>query len=211
MLTLNCKREYLQSLTKDFPNDIIDSFGHTEDVLKDFGEEHYKLLAAISRQSDHLKILELGTSTGRSAIALTYGKRFGLDIELNTFDIVDLLFEQSRHWYEKYNVSCYLENLFDTDIREKRKSFILSHDIIFIDIDPHDGLLEYEMYIWLKNNDFKGILLFDDIHLNEGMREFWSKIDHDDKQDLTNVGHWSGTGLVTFHKNNKILLDTISV
>jgi hypothetical protein len=57
--------------------------------------------------------------------------------------------------------------------------------------------------------------LFDDIHLDEGhmgvytgssMKQFWSKIDDNIKIDLTSVGHWSGTGLVSFNFNNYTIL-----
>lgn len=32
------------------------------------------------------------------------------------------------------------------------------------------------------------------------MIDFWNKIPNDFKINLTNVGHWSGTGLVCFNK-----------
>jgi hypothetical protein len=89
--------------------------------------------------------------------------------------------------------------------------------LIFIDIDPHEGLLELEMYTWLKNNNYKGIIIFDDIHLGRGhmrstanhsMQEFWDKVDPSHSYDLTNVGHWSGTGLVCFdNEKNEIILN----
>ena len=38
------------------------------------------------------------------------------------------------------------------------------------------------------------------------MREFWSKVDKQYKIDLTEVGHWTGTGLVCFHLENYTIL-----
>lgn len=82
-----------------------------------------------------------------------------------------------------------------------------------IDIDPHDGILEHEMFVWLKNNNYKGIILYDDIFLKSGhiangysateynMIEFWNKIPSENKLNLTHVGHYSGTGLVYFDKD----------
>jgi hypothetical protein len=67
------------------------------------------------------------------------------------------------------------------------------------------------MYEWLKQNDYKGIIIYDDIYLKKGhavdgfdtttndMVEFWNKIPNEYKIDLTHVGHWSGTGLVSFN------------
>lgn len=87
--------------------------------------------------------------------------------------------------------------------------------MIFIDIDPHEGLLEYDMYTWLKGNDYRGIIIFDDVHLAPGhmgvtsghsMREFWNKVDAKYKLDLTSVGHWTGTGLVRFHEEDHTIL-----
>ena len=35
-----------------------------------------------------------------------------------------------------------------------------------IDIDPYKGIMEYEMHKWLRTNDYKEVILFDDIHLH---------------------------------------------
>jgi hypothetical protein len=37
----------------------------------------------------------------------------------------------------------------------------------------------------------------DDINLNNPMKEFWNVIT-EDKYDISEYGHWSGTGLVIF-------------
>jgi predicted O-methyltransferase YrrM len=215
-MKLNLNRDFLQSTIPDFPNDIIQHFGFKEDVVKHFGEEHYQLLSSISMQCDNKKIMELGTHKGQSAVCLTYGNRCDKNITLNTYDICNLLFQESKEWFSKYNVHFHLEDLFNPEIREKNKDFILDQDIIFIDIDPHEGLLELDMYQWLKTNDYKGIVFFDDIHLGRGhmnstvehsMQEFWDKIENEYKTDLTKIGHWSGTGMVCFHPE----LHTITV
>jgi hypothetical protein len=58
----------------------------------------------------------------------------------------------------------------------------------------------------LKKNNYKGLLLLDDIHWSDEMIECWNKIDST-KYDITDIGHGdgsgpkgniSGTGLVTF-------------
>ena len=61
----------------------------------------------------------------------------------------------------------------------------------------HDGPFEYKSYNYLKEINWEGYLLLDDIHLNNVMREFWNHIDNE-KHDITSIGHWSGTGLVIF-------------
>lgn len=194
-IELNLTISKLKELTKNFPNDVIKYFGCINDI-QDFGKEHYKLLAGISRQLNG-NIIELGTHKGQSAVSLTYGLKYGNRINLITFDIIDVLFPQCKMWMNEYGIIFKLDNLFDKIIREKYRKNIFDSDLIFIDVDPHNGIMEYEMYYYLKNNNYKGILLFDDIFLNENMKQLWDKIDGY-KIDLTKVGHWSGTGMVSF-------------
>jgi predicted O-methyltransferase YrrM len=177
-----------------------------EDTVLPPGKEHYKLLASIGCQLSNCKILEFGTHKGNSTIALNYGnQRHQNSNKITTYDIADMLPDTI---FKNCDDICFkIENLFDKQTRELNKEHILSADFIMIDIDPHEGLLEYEMYEWLRDNNYKGVLLFDDIHLKEGhmgvysgnsMQKFWDKVDNKHKIDITNVGHWSGTGIVCF-------------
>ena len=50
-------------------------------------------------------------------------------------------------------------------------------------------------YDWLIKINYKGLLLFDDIHLNNEMRTFWNNIIHK-KEDISHIGHITGTGVV---------------
>jgi hypothetical protein len=61
----------------------------------------------------------------------------------------------------------------------------------------HDGVFEQEFFDFLVKENYNGIVLFDDIHLNSQMKNFWSNIELE-KYDITNIGHWSGTGVVVF-------------
>jgi hypothetical protein len=95
-------------------------------------------------------------------------------------------------------------NLWEAHTREEYKNLILSSPLIFLDIDPHHGIMEFEFYEWLVKHDYKGTLIFDDILHFEKMREnLWFKIHHPNKIDLTSIGHWSGTGVVDFSKRIK--------
>lgn len=192
---------------------IIDNFGYLNDVLDNIGTEHYRLLASLSIQLENKRVMDLGTHKGMSAICLSYisylNKCKSLDI--TTYDIIDILPDKQRKYFNKYEIDFRIQNLFDIQIREDNKNFILSQDIILIDIDPHEGILELDMYKWLKENNYRGVILFDDINLKQGhmgstinhsMTLFWSKIPDVDKHDLTGVGHHSGTGLVSFNRNH---------
>ena len=217
---INLDKDYLENLLKDYDKNLEEYFDkiHDKETYYGFGQEHYRLFAGISCQCDNKKILELGTHNGKSAISLSYGKIIGKNITINTFDIINLLTDKCKLFFNNYSINYKLENLFDNDNREKNKNFILSHDIIFIDIDPHNGILEYEMYLWLKNNSYKGIIIYDDIKLGlnhsangyekttHKMSDFWDKIDANEKIDITHLGHWSGTGVIIFDKEKNKLI-----
>ena len=59
------------------------------------------------------------------------------------------------------------------------------------------GALEMEIYNFLSINGYKGITMWDDIHLNNDMKMFWDSARHK-KYDLTHLGHSTGTGLMVF-------------
>jgi predicted O-methyltransferase YrrM len=175
------------------------------DMPREPGKEHYWLLASLSMQVSNKTIVELGTHKGNSAYMLSYGNRkLANNNKIITYDIID----KPKDLIDPINVEYRIENMFDPLSREKNRELLLQSDIIFIDIDPHEGVLEYDMYRWLKENNYTGIIIFDDIHLGPGhmgvnsgnsMTQFWSKVDSQHKIDLTSVGHWSGTGLVCFN------------
>ena len=58
---------------------------------------------------------------------------------------------------------------------------------------------------------YEGLLLLDDIHLNDEMKKWWSEVVHNADQwgykafDLSTVGHYSGTGLLDFSGKVKIV------
>ena len=194
----------INNLTSNFLNDNP-NIATIHDVQQPCGVEHYFFLAALSLQFKTAKMIELGTHNGRSTIALNYGNL--LNKNNNSIYTYDIEYYLLPDIFNNTTINFRMENLFDTTIRENNKEHILSSDLIFIDVDPHEGLVEYDMYLWLKENNYQGFILFDDIHLGPGhlgvtsgnsMQQFWDKIDNEYKLDLTKIGHWSGTGLVCF-------------
>lgn len=212
-MILNFTKKYIIDSTIEFLEDN-QNIAVYNDIREPPGGEHYFFLASLGLQLQNKKIIEFGTHHGRSAYTLAYGNRKKSNNNtIITYDIQDVLLYGI---FENTNIDYRIENLFDQNNREQNKDHILSSDVLFIDIDPHEGVLEYDMYLWLKENDYKGIILFDDIHLGPGhmgvssgnsMNQFWDKVDNNYKIDLTSVGHWSGTGLVCFHlENHEIIL-----
>jgi len=145
------------------------------------GKEHYRLLMYISTLYDNEIIFDVGTNKCMSSLALSYNK----SNKIKTFDIVKVLPENPIVDNIIYILG---DSTQDIDLEKC--------PIIFLDVD-HDGLYEDIFYKHLKKINWKGILILDDIHLNEPMKEFWNKIE-EKKYDITNIGHWSGTGMVIF-------------
>lgn len=146
------------------------------------GKEHYRLLIYISTLYNNEVIFDVGTNKCMSALALSYNK----SNKIKSFDIVKLLPENPLVDNIEYIIG---DSTKDTDLT--------NCPIIFLDVD-HDGLYENIFYGYLKSINWKGILILDDIHLNQPMKEFWNKIS-EEKYDITSIGHWSGTGLVIFN------------
>ena len=215
------KKDYIEEVNKQIPLQFLNYF--TKQGVIDYnmgiGVEHYKLLSCISHQIKNGIIIDIGTHHGNSAISLGYSLINKSNNLLYSFDIKELIQNSCRNYFENYSINYCLENIFDENIKNKYKQLLLSSSMILIDIDPHNGILEYEMYLWLKNNNYKGFILYDDIFIKKGhiandydktitnMTDFWNKIPENEKINITNIGHWSGTGLVCFDfmKNNFIL------
>ncbi len=167
-----------------------------EEFLGLAGNQHYRLLAWLSTQFYGRDILDIGTHKGSSALALSYN----VGNTVHTFDIDDRLAAEWKltKWANR-DIQFHKENLWDPAVRQQWRDRILGSAMIFMDIDPHDGPMELEFYRWLKAEDYKGLLVCDDIWYFKGMRDnFWYHIPEADKIDATLVGHWSGTGVVHF-------------
>jgi len=204
---------------------IIDTMKKTRffEINKDiypnnfFGDgEHYSLFVTIANQLYNKKIIEIGTNQGHSALAFSFNSIENKN-KIYTYDINNNLIKNISN-KSTFNFST--ENLLDIKYRNKIeiKEHILSADIIFIDIDPHTGILEFKMYEWLKNNNFTGIIIFDDIYMGKKGHSYehraedghfmyinlWKKIPESEKICISHLGHASGTGIVNFNFNNKI-------
>tara|TARA_R100001510_G_C7632268_1_gene190952 strand:+ start:737 stop:1333 length:597 start_codon:yes stop_codon:yes gene_type:complete len=162
-------------------------------------EHHYKLLSYISNQKDNQLIYELGTHYGLSAVAFSTNKTN----KIVTYDVVRRNTIQLPD-----NVEQRIGNIFELG----QKDELLKADIIFLDTG-HLGEFEIKIYTYLKNMNWKGILICDDIHFNSFMKNFWNEIDVT-KYDVTEIGHKenpigpednTGTGIVDFNNQIEIL------
>lgn len=149
---------------------------HTES-----GKEHYRLLMYISSLYNNQILFDIGTNKCMSSIALSYNNLN----KIKTFDILRVLPENPIINNIEYIIG---DSTKDKDLSET--------PFIFLDVD-HDGIYEKIFYDRLKQINWNGILLLDDIHLNDHMKDFWNGI-REKKYDITKIGHWSGTGVVLF-------------
>lgn len=177
----------------------LDNIDHSE-FYGDPGKEHYRLLAYLSTQFSGKTLIDIGSHRGSSAAALSFNPQN----QVESFDIENRIPESQNSPKNIKNIRFNYVNLFNLESRSPWEKTILESPLIFLDIDPHDGILEYEFYLWLKSKKYNGAIIFDDIHYFIGMRKnLWQKIEDSEKEDITHLGHWSGTGIIQF--SNKFI------
>lgn len=174
------------------PEKMRANVGDSETFYARSGVEHYRLLAYLSTLFEGKTLLDIGTHHGESALALAYNEKNSVV----SFDVVDKV---PAHRRKRSNVAYHQADLFDPTTRERWKKDLLSSALIFIDIDPHEGSREHELISWLRDNAYQGFIVLDDIWYFKPMRDrLWCRIEDRYKLDVTHVGHWAGTGIVSF-------------
>ena len=114
------------------------------------GQCEYRLYAHLSTFFNNTTILDVGSRTGGSALALSYNEK-------NHVISYDLQ-EQGASNIKKDNITW--------KIQDFRNDDTLDYDrisIIMIDVDPHDGVQEEEMFLFLEEKEWQGLVLLDDI------------------------------------------------
>jgi hypothetical protein len=166
------------------------------------GREHYKLLSYLATTISNSTIIDIGTYTGASALALSVN----LTNTVYSFDTIC-----KTQLLNIPNAKFKIADLWDSATRETWSSIILGSPLIVLDVDPHSGNPEYEFYQWLKQNNYRGLLFCDDIHYFKDMRDnFWYKIPSSEKIDITAIGHWSGAGIISFVPRPDLVWETYS-
>ena len=148
-------------------------------------QEHYMLLAYFSSIYQSATLLDIGTYKGCSSLALAYNP-------LNSVVSFDLTNIRRNLSYYPKNITYIVDNI----ISDTYKELVLNSSFILLDTD-HDGVFEREFHTYLQKLNWKGILMLDDIKLNNEMNSYWNWIP-EEKYDVSNIGHWSGTGIVKF-------------
>lgn len=194
------KRDMIENnleFEKEFATHFFNKIYPTEisEFFADIGVEHHRLIAYLSTFFNDGIIIDVATELGQNALALSYNPTN----TVYTFDVKGKLTEEQKEYkWKSRKIEFNEANLWNANVRKEWKDKILSSQLIFVDIDPHDGYLEYELYSWLKRNKYNGIVLYDDINFPGMQMNFWNKIPDSDKQNITHLGHYSGTGLILF-------------
>jgi predicted O-methyltransferase YrrM len=158
--------------------------------------EHYRLLAALVQVLQPQVVIEIGTYTGLSALAMKPHLPPGAGIatfDINAWNTVPKTLLTPED-FEDGTLVQYVEDLADPEVLNRRRTLLECADLIFID-GPHDGETEAAMVANLRTIRFDAppILVLDDVRLWT-MLKFWRELALP-KLDFTSFGHWSGTGL----------------
>jgi len=155
------------------------------------GQSEYRLYAYLSTFFHKKTILDVGTRTGGSGLALSYNPTN----QVISYDLV----EQGASSIKKDNITWKIMNFMEDDTLDWDNI-----PIVMIDVDPHDGAQERVMMDWLRDKGWKGILIHDDIGPDwPDIQLMWDEIP-EEKFDVTEIAHMSGTGIVNFGNAHEI-------
>lgn len=156
-------KQVLQALSEKYKiGETFEKHGYLKNWM--LHERYYMYLLAYSSLVSDKNILELGTQTGAGTVCFLYPGRRVLTADVNTGHI------SKEVLMEKYILVRHLRNADEcTDFK------FYDFDTIFVDIG-HDGHQEERIHYKLMNEKFKGIVLWDDIELNDDMKFFWKNI-----------------------------------
>ena len=184
-----------------------------------FQNRYFVILSHLSTYYNDSVLIDLGTLRGESAAALAYNK----SNIVYTYDIEHRA-EAAQRVEEEKNIRYIIGDCIDDDwsgmamlegVQPKSdKEIFLSSELIFLDVDPHDGIKEDKVLNFLINNNWTGVMVCDDIGmgLEEGkqnehpaMRDWWQSIDLPKYNISANpYASGTGTGIVCFDNQEVI-------
>jgi len=161
-------------------------------------KEHYRLLNAFSDMFHDEILMDIGTFKGLSALSLALNHQNKV-ITVNKEKRSNFL---GKPIEDGFPIEVVTENILSVRDNEELADNIKKSAVVLLDI-THNGKDEQDFYEFLLEIEYKGILIADDIYLkrNGDMEGWWNSI-KEKKFDLTEYGHWSGTGIVDF--SNKL-------
>lgn len=179
------------------------------------GTEHYRLLHYLASLYPKSQMSELGTRYCTSAFALASEP----SVTVNSFDLPgDTQFlrniEELKLTLKPDEYLKHFPNIkfWKTDVMNDIAALkvVVSSKVVLLDTNhfPETQPFEYAFLKQMVHEGFSGLMLLDDINLNDEMKRLWKSCVSGDlftlgrwnAYDLTDVGHNSGTGLLDFSK-----------
>jgi len=159
--------------------------------------EHYKLLTGLVTVLQPKLVIEIGTATGYSSLAMK--KVLPPNSKIVTFDIVPwkefpkCILQESD--FSDGRLVQEIADLTNKAQMEKYRSLLEQADFVFVDA-AKDGIQEQVFLdnFGMLNFTNNPIFMFDDIRVIN-MIQIWHDIKRP-KLDVTCYGHWAGTGLI---------------
>jgi hypothetical protein len=173
-MKIEIDKQKVRALTPPYTSHLLNSYPNL------MSGRYYNILYHLSNVLEG-DVADVGTYRGLSALSMALNPRnrvVSIDI-LDRCDGEIKKMENIRFYYDGW------QNHFEE---------ISSCGLIFFD-EEHQGEREKEFLKEILSSSFQGVLVFDDIHLNDDMNTFWNGITIP-KHDLTEIGHVVGTGVV---------------
>jgi hypothetical protein len=171
--------------------------------------KYYVILGYFSTHFNNSTFVELGTRRGHGTASLAFNPSNTVYTYNNVYE------EPENDVFNKFdNINSYilssegtetpLGNVLDS---EEHANKVLNSDLIFVDVDPHDGTHEQQLFSFLSDNNYKGITLWDDI--NHQLSSWWAGLSNHDHVRLFDLKSYSwadgGTGVACFGDQEIIL------
>jgi hypothetical protein len=96
----------------------------------------------------------------------------------------------------------------DEDFNTYMSTWLISLDTFH---EPYSHPFEREFFKRLAESGYRGVLILDDIHLNDEMKRWWAELQDNAQSmnyrtfDLTKIGHATGTACVDFSGKVELL------
>jgi predicted O-methyltransferase YrrM len=155
---------------------------------KDTTSVYYKYLYNVVNRFKGKGIItvELGTFMGRSTAFLAEANPEG---SVTTVDLAPK--EEFKNVEAKYdNITSYLGRSDSQELLDMFKEE--SVDICYFDTEHEYEVVSKEVEVWYPKIKKGGIMLFDDVHMNPGMKKFWEELPYE--KGFSDDLHWTGFG-----------------
>jgi len=195
--------------------------GYEEYMSAPAGKEHYVLWAYLTKllldENPEVPYIDIGTRHVSSALALGIAGR-----PVRTFDLPDtgeripaFRGKTEEEWQQQVTAAgVHITFCTESLINESAEWFapVMKSPLIVLDTHHLPFTVPFErQFLWrLIALEYDGIVMLDDIHLNEEMERWWTELETDNNghyvmHDLTAIGHASGTGMLDFSHRVEIV------